>query len=44
MKYRSFEEMPVWQSAMELATYIFDIIESLPKKEDYSHFFAAKRK
>ncbi|MBP7056097.1 MAG: four helix bundle protein [Candidatus Omnitrophica bacterium] len=35
MKYKSFEEMTVWKKAMELATKIFIITESLPKKEDY---------
>ena len=35
MEYKSFEEMPVWQKAMELAVEIFNITENLPKKEDY---------
>ncbi len=36
MKYKSFEEMPVWQKAMELAAKIFNLTENLPRKEDYS--------
>ena len=35
MSYNSFEDMPVWQKAMDLAAGIFSITESLPKKEDY---------
>jgi four helix bundle protein len=35
MAYNSFEEMPVWQKAMELAVSIFKLTEKLPKKEDY---------
>ena len=33
--YRSFEEMPVWKKAMDLAQQIFALTEGLPKKEDY---------
>jgi four helix bundle protein len=36
MGYKSFEEMPVWQKAMELAVRIFNLTEKLPRKEDYS--------
>ncbi len=35
MKYKTFEEMPVWQKAMELAVKIFQLTEGLPRKEDY---------
>ncbi len=35
MGYNSFEEMPVWQKAMELAVIFFKLTERLPKKEDY---------
>ncbi len=35
MGYQSFEEMPVWQKAIELAANIFDLTENLPRKEDY---------
>ena len=35
MGYHSFEEMPVWQKAMDLANKIFELTEKLPKKEDY---------
>jgi four helix bundle protein len=36
MGYKSFEDMPVWQKAMELAVKIFNLTENLPRKEDYS--------
>ncbi len=35
MAYNSFEEMPVWQKAIELAVSIFKLTEKLPRKEDY---------
>jgi four helix bundle protein len=35
MAFNSFEEMPVWQKAMNLADAIFSVTERLPKKEDY---------
>ena len=35
MKYKSFEEMPVWQKSIELAVDIFHTTEKLPRKEDY---------
>jgi four helix bundle protein len=35
MRYNSFEEMPVWQKAMDLAVKIFNLTETLPRKEDY---------
>ena len=35
MSYNSFEEMPVWQKAMNLAVSIFKLTEKLPRKEDY---------
>jgi four helix bundle protein len=35
MAYNSFEEMPVWQKAMNLAVKIFELTEKLPRKEDY---------
>jgi four helix bundle protein len=35
MEYRSFEAMPVWQKAMELAARIHALTENLPRKEDY---------
>ena len=33
--YNSFEEMPVWQKAIDLAIKIFKLTEKLPRKEDY---------
>ena len=33
--YKSFEDMPVWQKAMDLAVKVFELTEMLPKKEDY---------
>jgi len=35
MSYNSFEEMPVWQKAMDLAVKIFYLTEKLPRKEDF---------
>ncbi len=35
MSYKSFEEMPVWKKAMDLANKIYHLTEKLPKKEDY---------
>ena len=35
MEYNLFEDMPVWQKAMDLAVKIFRLTENLPKKEDY---------
>ena len=35
MEYNSFEDMPVWQKAMDLAVSIFRLTEKLTKKEDY---------
>jgi len=35
MKYKSFEEMPVWQKSMDLAVEIFYLTANLPKSEDY---------
>jgi four helix bundle protein len=35
MRYKSFEDMPVWQKAMELAVKVFRLTNSLPHKEDY---------
>jgi len=31
----SFEEMPVWKEAIDLASDIYQLTETLPKKEDY---------
>lgn len=33
--YKDFQELPVWQMAMQLAVDIFALTESLPRKEDY---------
>lgn len=35
MNYKTFEDMPVWKKAMELAIKVFNLTEKLPKKEDY---------
>lgn len=35
MKYRSFEDMPVWQQAMDMAENVFQLTETLPRKEDF---------
>lgn len=34
-KYKSFEEMPMWQKAHELAVEVFQVSERFPRKEDY---------
>jgi four helix bundle protein len=34
-EYNSFEDMPVWQKAIDLAVKIFNLTEKLPKKEDF---------
>ena len=36
MGYNSFEEMPIWQKAMDLSVKISKLTENLPRKEDYS--------
>ena len=36
MSYNSFEEMPVWRKAMDMAVEIFYLTEGLPRREDYS--------
>ena len=33
--YKDFQELHVWQKAMDLAIEIFTLTESLPRKEDY---------
>ena len=35
MGYDSFEEMPVWQKAMDLAVKIFHLTEKLTRKENF---------
>jgi four helix bundle protein len=35
MAFNSFEEMPVWQKAMDLAVRVYELTDNLPKKEDY---------
>ena len=35
MGFKSSEEMPVWQKAMNLATQIFGLTANLPRREDY---------
>jgi four helix bundle protein len=35
LRYNSFEELPVWQKAMDLAVQILHLTEKLPRKEDY---------
>jgi hypothetical protein len=33
--YKSFKDMPIWQSAMEIAESIYRFTDALPRKEDY---------
>ena len=35
IKFKSFQEMPVWQKAMELSMEVFDMTVDLPRSEDY---------
>ena len=35
MPYESFKNMPVWQTAMDIAVKTFRLTEKLPRKEDY---------
>ncbi len=35
LKYKGFEDMPIWKDASDLAVEVFEWSESLPKKEDY---------
>ncbi len=35
MKYKDFTEMPIWNRAIDAADKVFQITESLPRKEDY---------
>ena len=35
MEYKSFEEMPVWQKAMDLAIKIHSLTEGLPRAEEF---------
>lgn len=34
--YKDFTEMPVWNTAMELAVDVFNLTLNLPKSEDYA--------
>ena len=33
--YKTFEEMPVWQKAMDLSIEVYHLSKSLPRAEDY---------
>ena len=33
--YTDFQQLPVWQMAMQLAVDVFALTENLPRKEDY---------
>jgi len=35
MEYNSFEDMPIWKKAMELAVKIYSLTDKLPRKEDF---------
>ena len=35
MKYKDFNEMPIWKRAIDAADKVFQITENLPRKEDY---------
>ena len=33
--FKDFQELPVWQIAMQVAVDVFSLTENLPRKEDY---------
>ena len=33
--YKDFQQLPVWQMAMQLAVEVFGLTDNLPRKEDY---------
>ncbi len=33
--YKSFQDMPVWKDAMDIAVQIFKLTDELPQKEDF---------
>lgn len=33
--FKSFKDMPIWKTAMEIAEKIFKLTDNLPRKEDY---------
>ncbi len=35
VKYKSFKDMAIWQTAMRIAEEIFKLTDGFPKKEDY---------
>jgi four helix bundle protein len=35
MKYKDFTEMPIWNTAINIADLVFKITDNLPRKEDY---------
>lgn len=35
MRYKNFEDMPIWQEAMDIAIGVHTISEGFPRKEDY---------
>lgn len=34
--YTDFTQMPVWKNSMDIAVQVYNVSESLPKKEDYA--------
>jgi four helix bundle protein len=41
--YKSFKEMPIWLKAMDIAENIFNMTDSLPRKEDYGFTSQTRR-
>ena len=41
--YKSFNEIPIWQNAMAIATDIFDLTKHLPRTEDYGFTSQSRR-
>ena len=41
--YKSFKDMPIWQSAMNAAVMVFELTNRLPRKEDYGFTSQVRR-
>jgi len=41
--YLSFRDMPIWQTAMEVAEQVFAVTDKLPRKEDYGFTSQVRR-
>jgi four helix bundle protein len=41
--YKTFRDMPIWQSAMDIAVAIYKLTDVLPRKEDYGFTSQVRR-